>query len=254
MGNAAILVVEDEKLVAEDIRDCLQRLGYAVVGTAGYGTEALRKAVETEPDLVLMDIKLKGSVDGIQAAEQLYRRLNIPVVYLTAYADLEILERAKKTSPSGYVVKPFDERSLRSAIEIALHRHRIERQLLEDERWLAAAVHSIDEAVILTEARGRVTLVSHAAEALTGWPKEKALGKHIADLFVTIDSETGAMLKSPVERVTIEDRKISLGAGMLLLNRNGTKTPIEGTAAPIRDENAKLAGVAVIFQAITPQC
>src|SRR5579871_1627690 len=129
MNKARILLVEDEKVVAADIEECVKSLGYEVVGAAATGTQALRLAVQTEPDLVLMDIKLKGSLDGIEVAGALYEQLQIPVVYLTAHADAEILERAKKTAPSGYVLKPFDDRSLRTAIELAFEQHRREQQL-----------------------------------------------------------------------------------------------------------------------------
>jgi CheY-like chemotaxis protein len=99
MSKPRILLVEDEKVVAADIEECVKGLGYEVVGSAASGVEALRQAVRSEPDLVLMDIKLKGDLDGIDVASALYERLKIPVVYLTAFADVEILERARKTAP-----------------------------------------------------------------------------------------------------------------------------------------------------------
>ena len=139
MSKPRILLAEDEKVVAADIEECVKGLGYEVVGSAASGVEALRLAVQTEPDLVLMDIKLKGDLDGIDVASALYERLNIPVVYLTAFADVEILERARKTAPSGYVLKPFDDRTLRAAIEIAFDRHRRERELIDGGQRLATA-------------------------------------------------------------------------------------------------------------------
>ena len=123
MNKRRIMLVEDEKVVAADIEECVKSLGYEVVGAAATGTEALRLAVKTMPDLVLMDIKLRGVLDGIDVAGALYDQLKIPVVYLTAHADAEILERAKLTAPSGYVLKPFDDRTLRTAIELAFDRH-----------------------------------------------------------------------------------------------------------------------------------
>jgi two-component system cell cycle sensor histidine kinase/response regulator CckA len=150
MNKPRIMLVEDEKVVAADIQECVKGLGYEVVGAAATGTEALRLAVDTMPDLVLMDIKLKGALDGIDVAGALYDQLKIPVVYLTAHADAEILERARQTAPSGYVLKPFDDRTLRTAIELAFDRHRRERQLIDGGQRMAAAIGSIDEAVIVT--------------------------------------------------------------------------------------------------------
>ena len=250
MNQPRILVVEDERVVAADIEQTISRLGYSVTGTAASALEALQKAVNTEPDLVLMDIKLRGAVDGIDAAEQLQERLGIPVVYLTAYADVEILERAKKTSPLGYVLKPFDDRALRSAVEIALHKHRAQKQLMEDEKWLVAAIRSIEEAVIVTQKRGFITLVNLAAEQMTGFKKEEALGKHLDDIFTAIDGKTGALLKNPVERVLIEDAGASLGKQTLLVSKDKTKQPIQGRATPLRDEGGDLVGVALVFHKV----
>lgn len=123
MTDAKILVVEDENIVALEIKKRLQKLGYIVPGVASTGEDAITKAEGILPDLVLMDIMLKGEIDGIHAAGEIRRRFNIPVIYLTAYSDEETLQRAKMTEPYGYILKPFEEDDLRTAIEIALYRH-----------------------------------------------------------------------------------------------------------------------------------
>ena len=115
-----ILVIEDESIIALDIADGLRRLGYRVVAVVPSGEQAIQKAAETHPDLVLMDIKLKGDMDGVQAAEHIRAELDIPVIFLTAFADEATLQRAKITQPFGYLLKPFEDRELHSAIEIAL--------------------------------------------------------------------------------------------------------------------------------------
>ena len=116
MAKTRILVVEDEHVVAEDIKESLQALGYDVSAVAYSGEEAVEKAEETNPDLVLMDIVLKGETNGISAAGQIRSRLDIPVVYLTAYADEKTIERAKLTEPFGYIVKPFDLNYLETCV------------------------------------------------------------------------------------------------------------------------------------------
>lgn len=133
MKKAKILVVEDQNIVALNIRNKLKNLGYTVPGTASTGEEAIRKAELTNADLVLMDIMLKGEMDGIEAAREIKTRLKIPVLYLTAYTDDETLERAKLTEPAGYISKPFKEEDLHSNIEMALHKHRAEKKELEKE-------------------------------------------------------------------------------------------------------------------------
>jgi len=128
MAEGRILIVEDEHIVAMGIKRMLKSLGYTVTGVASSGEDAISKAESTFPDIVLMDIMLKGDMDGVEATREIKERLDIPVVYLTAYSDNNILERAKITEPFGYIIKPFDEKDLYSSIEVALHRQRKEKE------------------------------------------------------------------------------------------------------------------------------
>jgi DNA-binding NarL/FixJ family response regulator len=123
-----ILVVEDDTIIAITIEGRLKQFGYRVVGRASTAKDAIAKTIEFEPDLVLMDIHLKGPVDGIEAAETIYGIHNIPVVYLTAFSDENTLERAQKTSPFGYIVKPFSDSTLKTTIKLALLKHHAEKQ------------------------------------------------------------------------------------------------------------------------------
>jgi CheY-like chemotaxis protein len=131
MTKTKILVVEDEAIVARDLQNRLTKLGYEVVGTTGSGEEAVEKAAETGPNLVLMDILLAGDVDGIDAAKEIKARFKVPVIYVTSYSDEKTITRAKLTEPSGYVLKPFEERELKTTIEIGLHRHNAEQERKE---------------------------------------------------------------------------------------------------------------------------
>ena len=157
MSSVKILVVEDEKISAMAIRKMLSDLGYTVTGIAISGEEAIGKACEIKPDLVLMDIKLEGLLDGIETAETLTGLYNIPVVYITAYEDEQIFQRAKLTAPFGYMIKPFDERLLHINIEIAIYKHKVEQKLkekaLEEEKEtyrlnLEAIFRSLEEGII----------------------------------------------------------------------------------------------------------
>ncbi|RMD86537.1 MAG: response regulator, partial [Candidatus Dadabacteria bacterium] len=122
MSNQPILIVEDEHIVAEDIKQTLISLGYRVVGIAASAEEALEKVAKDKPQLALMDIKIKGKIDGIETASLLYQNYGVPVVYLTAHADDETLSRAVKTSPYGYILKPFDEVELKVCLQLAFHK------------------------------------------------------------------------------------------------------------------------------------
>jgi DNA-binding NarL/FixJ family response regulator len=122
MHRATVLVVEDEAIVAADLTGKLKQLGYEVVGTAATGEEAVELACTLRPDVVLMDIWLKGPMDGIEATETLHCQLDVPVIYLTAHSDSATLDRAKITQPFGYILKPFEERELATNIEMALYK------------------------------------------------------------------------------------------------------------------------------------
>lgn len=133
MAKAEILVVEDERVTAKSIQNRLKRLGYDVPVVVSSGEEAIKAATERRPDLVLMDIKLEGEMDGIQAAEQIRTRCNIPVIYLTAYADEDTLQQAKITEPYSYILKPFQIKELQTNIEVALYKHKMDMELRESE-------------------------------------------------------------------------------------------------------------------------
>ncbi len=145
MEQPAIFIVEDEAIVANDIKETLKSLGYSVAGIAKSGELALEKIKETHPGLVLMDIHLAGQMDGVETAGRVHVLYDIPVIYLTAYADTALLDRAKVTEPYGYVIKPYDERELHSVIEMALYKHRIEREIKKRDAVLFAAVSSAVE-------------------------------------------------------------------------------------------------------------
>lgn len=145
MNPIKILVVEDEIIVAQDIACRLKKLGYAVTAIVASGEEALEKVEENPPDLVLMDIVLKGEMDGVTAAAKIRTKIDVPTVFLTAYADEKTMQRAKITDPFGYIIKPFQQNDLRVAIEIALHRHEIETKMRAALKDSEAARESVEE-------------------------------------------------------------------------------------------------------------
>ena len=148
MKKLQILVVEDESLVAKDIVNMVRGLGYSVPAVVSTGEEAIVIAEKTRPDIILMDIVLKGQIDGIEAAQHIWENFSIPVVYLTAYADEATLQRAKVTEPFGYILKPFDERELQTTIEMAFFKAQMEKKLRERERWLTEAARNGCQAAV----------------------------------------------------------------------------------------------------------
>ena len=203
MTAASILIVEDEKIIARGIEKCLKGLGYAVAALASTGEQAVRKAEELRPDLVLMDIHLGPGMDGVEAADLICRRLHLPVVYLTAHSDDATLQRAKLTEPFGYVLKPYEDSDLQTAVEISLYKHRMERRLRENEQWLAATLASIGDGVIATDEQGRVRFLNSLAEQLTGWAQEDALGRDVAEVFRVIEEKTRQPVSNEIGRAHV---------------------------------------------------
>ena len=179
---STILVVEDEVLVARDIKSRLIRMGYEVLDTARKGAEAIEKALALKPDLVLMDIHLADEIDGIEAALRIRETIDVPVIFCTAYADEETLERAKISTPYGYVLKPFDNRELEINIEIALYKHNIEIDLNNTRRRLDATLTSISDGVIATDMAGQICLINPMAESITGWCQQSAINQNLGQV------------------------------------------------------------------------
>jgi PAS domain S-box-containing protein len=203
-----IFVVEDEVIVADDITDALKNLGYQIAGTVRSGEEAIEKIAETKPDLVLMDIHLAGKLDGIQTAEEIHRFSDIPVIYLTAYADKALLDRAKLTEPYGYIIKPYDERELQSVIEMSCYKYGVDINLkISEERlrilndelevriaartatlkeqvdFLQQLIDTIPAPVYYKDIHGKYLGCNNAFEAYTGIQKREMIKKSDAVLF-----------------------------------------------------------------------
>lgn len=250
-GPAKILIVEDERIVAMDLAETLRELGYAVVGMAARGEDAIQRAAELSPALILMDVRLAGKLDGVQAADAIRSKQDIPVIYLTAHSDNETLKRAASTSASGYLVKPFKSPELRCAIEIALHKHATDARLRENEQWLSTTLRSIAEAVIATDASGNVRLFNPVAEALTEWPHTEATAHPVEDVLAIVDERTGVLCDNPVRTVLKSGLTSTVVDGTALLSRSGRVISIEECAAPIVDSFGKLLGGVVVLRDIT---
>lgn len=241
------MIVEDEVIVARTIANQLKQLGYTVVATAASGARAIDQALATQPDLVLMDIMLKGDMDGITAASEIRQHLDVPVVYLTAYADDATLSRAKLTQPFGYMVKPFDERELRVTLEVALYRHQLERSVRNEREQLATLLRSMSDGVIATDLQGLISYMNPAAESLTGWQQAEAAGRSISEVLQLVDEVTGEQTANPVIEALQQGQVVYLGDYQALVARNGQRIPIGDSASPILGEGQEVRGGVMVF-------
>ena len=251
MAASRILVVEDERIVAKDLESRLLALGYTVVGSVATGLDALRLSGELHPDLVMMDIQLQGEMDGITAANRIRTEHFVPIVYLTAHSDEETLKRAQVTEPYGYLLKPFQERELRTVIEMGLYKHRAESALRASERQYATTLASIGDGVIATDRHAVVTFLNPVAERLTGWPTSDAVGAPITDVFRICNESTRATVENPVDRVLREGVVVGLANHTILTARNGDEVPIDDRAAPIVDDHGTSTGAVLVFRDIS---
>lgn len=253
MNKTKILIVEDEIIVAADLENKLKRNGYEIVGIASQGMVAVEMALRDKPQLILMDIQLKGSMDGIETAEVIQSRYDVPIVYLTAHSDSATLSRAKLSGPLGYILKPFDDRELVIQVELAIYKHQTNKQLHDQREWLRVTLSSIGEAVIATNAEGSVTFINPVAESLTGWSESLAKGKSLNEIFHVINEITQEPLTNPMENLLNTGKISSPASRWMLLGDKGTKISVRISGAPIVDKQDHFQGIVLVFRDISLQ-
>lgn len=247
MLAARILIVEDEQITATDIEDTLTGLGYEVVGIAANAAMALDLARKRKPQMALMDIRLRGDVDGVETARSLREQFDIPSIFLTAHADERTVDRAREAEPLGYIVKPFTECELQAAIQMALHKQG--RDQLRERRVhdVEATLESLGVGVIRTDEHGCVLYLNEAGERWTGWTLDRARGLGLAEVLRLIDGQTTQPLEQFTMNAMRERHIVDLPRGARLRARDGIERDVVGNFAPVRDDAGRMLGVAVAF-------
>jgi PAS domain S-box-containing protein len=240
MAAAQILVVEDEGIIAATIEACLKSLGYGVSAIVGAGEAALQQIALRPPDLVLIDIRLAGGTDGVAAAAEIRSRFDIPVVYLTGYADAATLQRAKLTEPYGYIPKLFEIQHLQATIEIALHRHAMQKQAEDRYRLFEMAAQQAEEGVIITEEVGgaverRILFVNRSFTRITGYTADEALGR-TPELLV--GPNTAPASTSQLLQALHDGRSVEVEA--TLTRKDGADFVGALNIAPLRDAHGRI--------------
>jgi PAS domain S-box-containing protein len=245
-----ILIVEDEAVIAMDMAQHLRDFGYDVVGIAASGERAQQLVAEFEPDLIMMDIVIKGAQDGIETANRIRHQHDIPVVFLTAYGDAPTLERAKGVAPYAYLLKPFRPNDLRSTIEVALNRHGLERRVRESEHWLTTTLQCIGDGIIATDAQGCVRFMNPVAESLTGAAVDAVRGREAHEVFRLLDEATNHAVPDLLTQALRDDEATALRRGLLHTPSGRPTLYVDAGATPIRD-GRRLLGAVLVFRDVT---
>ncbi|MEH2231207.1 MAG: response regulator [Nostoc sp.] len=236
-----VLVVEDEYILAINLQETLESLGYVVLDIADSAEGAIAKATELRPNLILMDIRLRGETDGIQAAEQIWHHLQIPIIYVTGHSDKSTVERARLTSPFGYILKPIKEQELYVAIQTALNRY-------DREQFLSSVLRGMGDGVIVVDTKLNIKYINQVAEALTGWRWDEAKEKMLTEVIKIIDEQNQLPIENPIIAALQQETTIYLGGGVLLVARDGTTIPIADSATPLKNNNGVITGAVFVFR------
>ena len=237
-----VLVVEDEIIVAENIKKILENVGYAVVGVVDSGREAIKHTENTRPNLVLMDIKLKGDMDGIEAAGEIHSRFDVPIIYLMAYADEDTLQRAKLTEPFGYILKPFEERGLQTIIETALCKYKMEKNLRESEERYRFLIEKQGEGIACLDPNEQFTFCNPVAEEIFGVLPGTLVDRNLKEfikpeMFETIRKQTGKCRSGKRNSYELE-----------IMRLDGEKRQLFITATPWFGDDDRFVGTFEIFR------
>lgn len=254
MAGAKIVIVEDEQIVALDIKMHLQKYGYEVPAIFASGEEAVDGIPALNPDLVLMDIKLQGTMDGLEAASQITEEHSIPVILLTANADESTIQRAKFTQPYAYIIKPFEERELRTAIVLSLYRHEMEQKLIQREQLFSTTLRSIGEAVVVTDSFYRIDFMNPVAEQFIEKSLSQVYGMQLSEMLRLEDEDHQVLIHTP--DMTAEPSPdflvpMDFPAGCVLVPAEGAPIPVDVRQSALIDGKGRHTGWVWVLNDIT---
>ncbi len=246
-----IMIVEDEQILAYDLKLRLERMGYEVAVPVAAGDQVLAEIERSRPALILMDVLLRGPLDGIQVADKIRARFSLPVVYLTAYSNKQTLERAKRTAPFGFIRKPATDHELHTSLEMALYKHALDERLRRSEALLAVTLRNLGEAVITFDAEGRIEFMNRMAERLSGWPADEARGRAIGAVLSII----GESSPEPLDlQAAYAGGRLSLARAIRnckLRARDNRLIPVEISLSALEDAPPQSRGMVVMLRDVS---
>ena len=264
MENINVLIVEENKSVAKDVERRLKELEYSVCAIVSTGAEAVKKAAEMQPDVVLINIELEGEIDGIETTKRIRDSLDIPTIYLADYSNdafseqKDLLKRAEITNPFDYIPQPHGRRRLYLTVESTVYQHKMERETKAKEQKLSTILNSISDAVIATDNTELVTFMNPAAERLTGWQLEHAASVNIKQIF-QIDTEGDCPITTVLRNMLDTDIAVSpesptdaeVKDSTIFTSKLGRKTHIDYSIAPSINQKGEVIGTVITFRDIT---
>jgi PAS domain S-box-containing protein len=250
MPPKQIMIVEDEGLIANAIAGHLRQFGHEVAAIASSGEEAMKILEHSKPDLILMDIRLKGETDGVDTAVRVRSEYGIPVIFLTSHADRETMARARFAEPFGYLAKPFRPVNLSTAIEIALHKHQGERALLDREAWLTTVLHLTADPTIVTDAEGVVQFLNPSAEQLLGWTVKEGAGRPWKDILPLLGPGGEAAGGEVFSQALLHGGALRLPEPLMVVRRSGERLAVEGEVAASL-QRKQIAGAVITMRDVS---
>jgi PAS domain S-box-containing protein len=252
MKTARILIVENEAPHAMDLKYRVETLGHHVLGVVDTGEKAIDFTRRYRPDLILMDIGLNSGMDGIAAATEIWKKTKTPFVYITAYSEESVMSRTEAAEPYGLVGKPFHDRELQAAIEIALYKAAVESSVRRRERQLEAIIHSMRDGAIVVDRHSRITYMNPLAELLTGWKVDEALGREVASILRASATDTRQELSICLGIVLREGGGLTV-SDIELLTKDDAHVIVDAAITVVSNDRGELEGAAIILQDASPR-
>lgn len=241
LKSVRLLIVEDEYILALNLQESLESLGYTIVDIADSAEAAIAIVIEQRPNLVLMDIRLRGEMDGIQAAEQIWKQFQIPIIFVTGHSDKSTVERATLTFPFGYILKPVREKELYVAIQTALN-------CFEREQFFSTVLQGMADGVIVTDTRLHIKFFNRVAECLTGWKLSETREQLVTNVIQFVDELDGHSIENPMLSALQQNATVYLNDHTLLITKSGTTLPVADSATPLQNQDGEITGVVLVFR------